>query len=86
MGERAPGQKWTAKDTLLALSLTHYEAGLCRGCGQPLALAHADDETTGHGFAVEEYVCTSCYELEDVSEDRKKQDSPGTKRYTVVDD
>jgi len=36
-GERLPGTRWTEHDTSTALALTLYEAGLCSGCGHPLA-------------------------------------------------
>lgn len=35
-GIRAPGERWTETDTLLAVALVEYEAGLCSGCGHPL--------------------------------------------------
>lgn len=85
-GETAPGDKWTGTDRTLAMALTIYESGLCSGCGQPLALSHADEDHRGHGFAVKSYECTSCQELEGVSDETKKSDSPGTKRYTVLED
>lgn len=81
MGERKPGQKWTVKDTLLALSLTQYEDGLCRGCGQPLALAHASDGNPGHGFSVEKYTCNACQELELDENSKMDASQAGVKRY-----
>lgn len=86
LGERAPGEKWTGKDLALAVALQQYEDGLCRGCGQPLALAHGVKGSPGRGFAVKSYECTSCSELESVTDETKKADAPGTKRYTVLDD
>ena len=85
-GTTAPGEKWTGTDRTLAMALTIYEAGLCGGCGQPLALTHSSDDHKGHGYAVQTYECTSCSELESVSDETKKADVPGTKRYTVLDD
>lgn len=73
-GERKPTQKWTQKDRLIALALTVYESGLCKGCGQPL------DHTTGdrpRDYAVREYHCSGCYELES----RTKKHEPGQKVY-----
>lgn len=42
-GDRAPGDRWTEQDTLLALALTEYEDGLCPGCGHPLHESTAGD-------------------------------------------
>lgn len=85
MGERAPGKKWTLKDTLLALALTQYEDGLCRGCGQPLALAHSSAGSPGHGFNVEKYTCNSCQELEMDEDSKMDVEKAGLKRYTSPD-
>lgn len=35
-GERAPGAKWTERDSDFALALTEYEGMLCSGCGHPV--------------------------------------------------
>lgn len=82
-GERDPGTRWAHRDTVLAVALTEYEAGLCAGCGQPLAMTRADSEHRPHGYAVESFSCQACSELEIAG---KREAGPGTKRYTVLDD
>lgn len=86
MGERAPGEKWTRKDTTLALALQCYEEGLCSGCGQPVDLTHSSDGKPGRGFEVHSFTCTACEELESISDETRKNDPPGTKRYTVLEE
>lgn len=55
----APGEPlWLDDDRDWALALQAYEADLCHGCGQPLALSTA--AANEYGFTVEHERCHAC--------------------------
>ena len=75
-GEKKPGSKWTYKDRIIAMSLTVYEQGICKGCGQPLTHTTGDDP---HLYEVELLECSGCKELEEY----KGSPGPGQRTYLV---
>lgn len=73
-GENKPQSKWTFKDRIVAMALTVYEDGICKGCGQPAAHSHGDDP---HEYEVGKVVCHGCKELADF----QGKVGPGEKLY-----
>ena len=75
--------EWTEKDYVLALALTIYEDGLC-GCGQPMALAHHQDNDGW--YDAKKTQCHSCAKRESATQGNGKdpyKPAPGEKVFTV---
>lgn len=67
--------RWTPKNRALALALTIYEAGLCKGCGQPM---HESIDEDGPQYSAEDIHCRGCAIMSQAGSDA---DKPGTKWY-----
>lgn len=72
---------WTDDDRDLALALLAYEAGLCHGCGHPLAeTTDPNAEETYQGDLVR---CHRCTAAEQVAEQYRENPQPGSLRYSA---
>lgn len=91
LGQSTPGETWTQTDTMYALALMQYEAGLCGGCGMPLSMTTADEDghRLPHNYATGSFVCSGCQSLDESQADQQKSKSdptPGEKTYLYLDD
>lgn len=56
--------RWSELDLLLAEALALYEAGLCKGCGHPLAFT-TDDHVHPLDFVTSSVKCAGCAAMKD---------------------
>jgi len=72
-----PG-RWRELDLLLLETLQQYEAGLCKGCGQPLI--HSTEQANTDAYTVESMTCIVCEYMES---NREEEPEKGAKPYVV---
>lgn len=80
--ERAPGDRWTVKDRLLALALQGYEDDLCE-CGHPRSES-MDPDNEGRYSAPPPSRCHACTAIERRSEQYKEAKAPRALRFAAI--
>jgi hypothetical protein len=75
-GMGRPG-RWREMDLLLIEALHEYEAGICKGCGQPLAQT-TSEKTHPLDFGLGSVICAGC---ELLKSDAAKDPAPGELIY-----
>lgn len=79
LGDDDPANaRWGYRNRVLAQALTLYEAGLCKGCGQPL---HEATDEDGPQYSAEDYLCRGCAVMHGAG---SEHDKPGTRWYLDV--
>lgn len=84
-----PGGRWRDQDGLLAAALIEYEAGLCPGCGYPLAETTDPTSDPHHPDGTHKYEspyparCFACDALESRTKDYAEADNPRALRFST---
>lgn len=79
-GQQLPGDRWRPEDAALAVALTDYEAGLCPGCGHPLAdttSPDADPENRDGDFSFVAHPPRTCWGCVGLAQAAKSAENAG---------